>query len=171
MTLPFGLPECCLGSVKDGLIGRGLAFRGGVIVFTNVLMNAVAGGILIGLAASWLFLSLGRVAGISGIVSQAIKRPATIWPVMFVVGLGAGGWIAALFLAPDSTRLDIEPAWLVLGGLIVGFGTRLGAGCTSGHGVCGIARLSPRSIVATMIFVGLGMLTATLLRGVGVIAA
>ncbi len=139
------------------------------MVFTNALMNAVAGGILIGLAASWLFLSLGRIAGISGIVSQAMKHPGTLWPVSFVVGLGAGGWIAALFLAPDSTRAEIEPVWLVLGGLIVGFGTRLGSGCTSGHGVCGIARLSPRSIVATMIFVGLGMLAATLLRGLGVI--
>ena len=139
------------------------------MVFTNVLMNAVAGGILIGLAASWLFLSLGRIAGISGIVSQTMKHPGTLWPVSFVVGLGAGGWIAALFLAPDSTRVEIEPVWLILGGLIVGFGTRLGSGCTSGHGVCGIARLSPRSIVATMIFVGLGMLAATLLRGLGVI--
>ncbi len=141
------------------------------MVFTNVLMNAVTGGILIGLAASWLFLSLGRVAGISGIVSQAIKQPGTLWPVMFVVGLGAGGWIAAFFLSPASNRLDIEPVWLILGGLIVGFGTRLGSGCTSGHGVCGIARLSPRSMVATIIFVGLGMLTATLLRGLGVIDA
>lgn len=141
------------------------------MVFTNVLMNAVAGGVLIGLAASWLFLSLGRVAGISGVVSQAIKHPAAIWPVMFVVGLGAGGWVAALFLAPDSTRLDIEPVWLILGGLIVGFGTRLGSGCTSGHGVCGIARLSKRSIVATMVFVGLGMFAATVLRGLGVIDA
>ena len=87
--------------------------------FTNVLMNAVTGGILIGLAASWLFLSLGRVAGISGIVSQAIKQPGTLWPVIFVVGLGAGGWIAAFFLSPASNRLDIEPVWLILGGLIV----------------------------------------------------
>ena len=141
------------------------------MVFTNVLMNAVAGGMLIGLAASWLFLSLGRVAGISGIVTQAIKHPGTLWPVLFVVGLGAGGWMTTFFLAPATNRLDIEPVWLVVGGLIVGFGTRLGSGCTSGHGVCGIARLSPRSIVATLIFVGLGMFAATLLRGLGVIGA
>ena len=152
-----------------GLISQDLLFHRGVMIFTNVLMNAVIGGILIGLSASWLFLSLGRVAGISGIVSQAIKQPGTLWPVMFVIGLGAGGWITAFFLSPTANRLAIEPVWLIVGGLIVGFGTRLGSGCTSGHGVCGIARLSPRSMVATMIFVGFGIFTATLLRDLGVI--
>jgi len=98
-----------------------------------------------------------------------LKNPGTLWPVLFLLGPGAGGWIATLFVGPASNRLTVEPMWLILGGLIVGFGTRLGSGCTSGHGVCGIARLSPRSIVATMIFVGLGMLTAILLRGTGVI--
>ncbi len=138
-------------------------------MFTNVFTNAIAGGVLIGLAATWLFLSLGRVAGISGIVSQAMKNPGMLWPVLFLVGLGAGGWIATAFTGPAANRLAIDPVWLIVGGLIVGFGTRLGSGCTSGHGVCGIARLSPRSVVATMIFVGLGMLTATLLRGTGVL--
>lgn len=140
---------------------------GRVTVFTN----AIVGGALIGLAASWLFLSLGRIAGISSIVSQALKSPGALWPTFFLVGLGAGGWIAASFVAPTSHRLAIEPVWLILGGLMVGFGTRLGSGCTSGHGVCGIASLSPRSIVATLIFVGCGMLAATLLRGFGIIAS
>ena len=136
----------------------------------DMVMNAVAGGIIIGLAAVWLYLSLGRIAGISGIVGQALRSPGTVWPLLFLVGLGAGGWLGAMVLAAPVDRLELAPGWIVAAGLIVGFGTRLGSGCTSGHGVCGIARFSRRSIAATVIFVGTGMLTATVLHGMGVIA-
>ena len=132
------------------------------------MTNALLGGALIGLAAVWTFLSLGRVAGISGIFAQAIRPPVSsaLWAIAFLVGLGVGGWIATAGLPVVSEPMDVPPALLLAGGIIVGIGTRLGSGCTSGHGVCGIARLSRRSIVATVVFVGVGMLTGTLVHGV-----
>ena len=110
---------------------------------------------------------MGRIAGISGIAAQALTRTReNLWPLLFVVGLGAGGWIGNLVKTPAAIpelgTLDV--VMLVSAGLLVGFGTRLGSGCTSGHGVCGSARLSKRSISATVIFLGVGMLTATLLH-------
>ncbi len=131
------------------------------------MIEAVVGGVLIGLAAVWLFASLGRIAGISGIVGQFIERPVSVgWPVLFILGLGMGGWLAAgLVGGPVGSLPDVAGwAWLVLGGVLVGFGTRLGSGCTSGHGVCGMARFSHRSIVATLTFIAVGMLTATVIH-------
>lgn len=141
------------------------------------LPSSVVGGVLIGLAAIWLYLSIGRVAGISGIAARAIRtRGGTIWPLLFVLGLGLGGWLANLLLGNLSAisqlpvhteQLSLSWPALIVGGLLVGFGTRLGSGCTSGHGVCGIARLSPRSIAATCVFLGTGMLVATGAAGLG----
>lgn len=128
------------------------------------MIEAAAGGVLIGLAAVWLFASLGRVAGISGIVGQIIEQPISIdWRVLFVVGLGMGGWLGAALVGGPVIRIPDPNGWAMLvgGGVLVGFGTRLGSGCTSGHGVCGMARLSIRSIVATLTFLAVGMLTAT----------
>lgn len=130
--------------------------------------SALFGGVLIGLAAGWLYLSLGRIAGISGIVGQLVRNSSGLWPLGFVIGLGIGGLAVMAELEP-SPRMEIDYGVLVLAGLIVGFGTRLGSGCTSGHGVCGIARFSKRSVIATCVFVGTGMLTATLLRATGVL--
>ncbi|MBM4204902.1 MAG: YeeE/YedE family protein [Gammaproteobacteria bacterium] len=130
--------------------------------------SALFGGVLIGLAAGWLYLSLGRIAGISGIVGQLVRNSSGLWPLGFVIGLGIGGLAVMAELEP-SPRMEIDHGVLVLAGLIVGFGTRLGSGCTSGHGVCGIARFSKRSVIATCVFVGTGMLTATLLRATGVL--
>ncbi|NIP16635.1 MAG: YeeE/YedE family protein [Pseudomonadales bacterium] len=133
-----------------------------------MVTNAIIGGLLIGAAAVWLWVTLGRVAGISGIAAQALTRPRqSLWPILFVVGLGVGGWLGQSVRQPESIpELDLDGTILLaLGGLMVGFGTRLGSGCTSGHGVCGIARLSRRSLAATVIFVGIGMLTATLVHG------
>lgn len=135
------------------------------------MTNAIVGGLLIGCSAVWMMWSLGRVAGISGIVATAFRNPGgAVWAWMFLLGLGAGGWLARGLLPVDSidvvSSLGSWPPAMVVGGLLVGFGTRLGAGCTSGHGVCGIARFSPRSLVATCTFVGVGMLTATLIAGV-----
>ena len=133
----------------------------------NTIINAIGGGVLIGGAAVWLWLSLGRVAGISGIAARALTGGKALWPVLFVVGLGLGGWLGNGFQAAAApATLTITQALLLgLGGLLVGFGTRLGSGCTSGHGVCGNARLSKRSIAATLTFLAVGMLTATLVHG------
>jgi uncharacterized protein len=135
--------------------------------FTPV--SALFGGILIGAAATLLLLLNGRIAGVSGIAGGLLKRtPGDIaWRVLFVLGLviGAGGYA---LLSPKPVAIRIDAAWLilVLGGLLVGFGTQLGRGCTSGHGVCGIARLSPRSIVATLVFTISAGVTVFLVRHV-----
>jgi uncharacterized membrane protein YedE/YeeE len=126
---------------------------------------ALIGGSLIGLAAVWLFLSLGRVAGISGIAANALLRSKeNLWPLMFVLGLGIGGWLAYSLSGgrPAMSLSGEHSLWLVIGGVLVGFGTRMGSGCTSGHGVCGMARLSKRSFAATLSFLAVGMATATL---------
>ena len=120
---------------------------------------ALAGGALIGLAAALLLWLNGRIAGISGIVNGAMNGPRgdTAWRVLFILGLivGAGTW---LWLAPPAfiARSNYPLGLIIAAGLLVGFGTRLGSGCTSGHGVCGIARLSPRSIAATLVFMAFG---------------
>jgi len=114
--------------------------------------TSLAGGAVIGLSAALLLLLQGRVAGISGIFGS-LFRPAAgefAWRLMFVAGLLAGG-LGAWLLAPAALAVTVDRSWIAVGvaGLLVGFGTRLGSGCTSGHGVCGISRLSPRSLVAT----------------------
>ena len=91
-----------------------------------------------------------------------------MWQVAFIIGLGIGGLGVMLQMAP-AEKLDVGTGALVIAGLVVGFGTRLGSGCTSGHGVCGIARLSKRSIIATCVFVATGMVAATGLRAAGVL--
>ncbi|MEM1433356.1 MAG: YeeE/YedE family protein [Pseudomonadota bacterium] len=130
------------------------------------MLNALIGGTLIGLAALLLRLSTGRIAGISGLLGQALRGRAAV-PWLFVLGLGAGGWLAQGLIELPAAALQLPTtadgwALLLCGGLLVGVGTRLGSGCTSGHGVCGIARLSPRSIAATMTFMVAGMAIATL---------
>jgi uncharacterized protein len=129
--------------------------------------SGLLGGALIGLAASLLLLGTGRVAGVSGITAGALfsREPsARSWRLAFLAGLVAAGVPFVLF-APGAIAPSPRPLlWLAISGLLVGIGTRLGNGCTSGHGVCGVSRLSPRSLVATALFVGAGMLTVTLLR-------
>jgi len=115
---------------------------------------ALAGGVLIGIAVAMLLLLRGRVAGISGIVAGAVRpgRGDGHWRALFVAGLVAGGLVARL-VDPGAIGAMAAPLpVLALAGLLVGFGTRLAGGCTSGHGVCGVSRLSPRSIVATGTF-------------------
>jgi uncharacterized membrane protein YedE/YeeE len=125
-------------------------------------LPSLLGGVLIGLSASAMFGLLGRVAGVSGIVGGLLAGEGANlpWRAAFVAGLLAGGVLAAP-LAPSMVAMTLErsaPA-LVAAGLLVGYGSRLGSGCTSGHGVCGIARASKRSIVATLTFMGTGALT------------
>ena len=131
------------------------------------VIAALSGGVLIGLAATVLLLLDGRIAGISGILGGAYggKRGDRAWRVTFLAGLACGGWLAVLAgLGEVVERSGYPLGLLVVAGLLVGFGSRLGSGCTSGHGVCGIARLSPRSLVATLVFTLTGMLVVAGLR-------
>lgn len=130
------------------------------------ILNSLVGGAIIGVAAICLFAFNGKIAGISGILYGIFRLPKgdIFWRVMFVGGLLIGGFFFQLLTQQSLVTREGFSVWqLILAGLLVGIGTQLGSGCTSGHGVCGIGRLSPRSIVATCVFVGVGMLTATLL--------
>ncbi len=123
---------------------------------------------MIGLSATLLLLLSGRVAGISGIVGGIFtKGEKSLWRVAFVVGMlfAAVGYVAVVG-REGLVELDVSLPLVVLGGLLVGFGTRLGSGCTSGHGVCGIARFSKRSIVATITFFVVAMVTVFIVRHV-----
>jgi len=126
-------------------------------------LPSLLGGVLIGLSATATLALLGRVAGISGIVGGLLsgERSELAWRASFVTGLLAGGLLAASFHpASFAMTLDRTTTALAIAGLLVGFGSRLGSGCTSGHGVCGIARGSARSITATVTFMTTGALTA-----------
>jgi uncharacterized membrane protein YedE/YeeE len=122
--------------------------------------SALAGGLLIGVAATSLLWFNGRIAGISSITGNLFspQRGEVLWRVIFLVGLvaGAAGFYAAFGGAPQ-TRASYSSGLLIAAGLLVGFGTSLGGGCTSGHGVCGLGRLSLRSLVATVIFLVVGI--------------
>lgn len=128
---------------------------------------SLIGGILIGLAAGAMLLLDGKIAGVSGIVA-GLLRPVTgdtLWRGCFITGLLAGGLLLrVLDLAAYAFTLQRSPGAIVLAGLLVGFGTRLGNGCTSGHGVCGVSRLSPRSIIATLTFITTGALTVFIIN-------
>ena len=132
--------------------------------------TALLGGALIGLAAALLLLLTGRIAGISGIVGGLLPPAAqdAAWRAVFVLGLVLGPLVVGGLGGPGlRVRHVASLPVLVVAGLLVGVGTRLGSGCTSGHGVCGLARRSQRSLVATGIFMGAGMLTATLVHHLG----
>jgi uncharacterized membrane protein YedE/YeeE len=130
-------------------------------------LSSLIGGMLIGLSASLLLWSDGKIAGISGIVGGLLNpvKQDTSWRIAFLAGLLCGG---ALFMiaAPDVFTISIARSTgaLLVAGVLVGFGTRLGNGCTSGHGVCGISRFSPRSLVATVVFMAAGMATVFLVN-------
>lgn len=140
-------------------------------------LTAMLGGALIGLASAVLWLGNGRIAGISGIFGQLLPPAQTvIWRLVFLTclvgsawltarlfpGLGVGGDIPAGLVAPPSGWSVPMPVWLVIAGLLTGVGTKIGNGCTSGHGVCGLARLSFRSLVAVLVFFGVAIVTVTL---------
>ncbi|HYH21478.1 MAG TPA: YeeE/YedE thiosulfate transporter family protein [Azospirillum sp.] len=128
---------------------------------------ALAGGALIGLSAALLLVLNGRVAGISGMLGGLVApaRGETAWRLAFLAGLLAAPLAyAALGGTLPDVQADASAALLVVGGLLVGFGTRLGSGCTSGHGVCGLARLSPRSLVATGVFMAAAVATVFVAR-------
>ncbi len=124
------------------------------------------GGVLIGLSATLLLALSGRIAGISGMVNGAVTFAASeFWRWLFLLGLVAGGVVYEQVLAPQSTPTNPgAPLAMIAAGLLVGFGTRMGSGCTSGHGVCGLGRLSGRSLVAVITFVATGMVTVFITR-------
>jgi uncharacterized protein len=132
--------------------------------FTPV--SSFGGGLMIGLAAALLVLLNGRIAGISGILG-GLLRPAAGevgWRVAFIAGLVLAPVLWLLFGALPAIQIDAGYPLLIAAGLIVGVSTRYGAGCTSGHGVCGLSRLSPRSLVATLAFMGSGFATVFVVR-------
>jgi uncharacterized protein len=128
--------------------------------------SALAGGLLIGLAAALLLWFNGRIAGISGIIGLLLQptRGEVAWRVAFVAGLVVAPLLYALFATLPVPRIDAGTPALVAAGLLVGVGTRYGSGCTSGHGVCGLSRLSLRSAVATAAFMAAGFATVFVLR-------
>jgi hypothetical protein len=131
-------------------------------------LSALAGGVLIGLAAAWLVLQDGRVLGASGLLGGLIPPRAGdwLWRAEAVVGLILAPFVAGFLFQTPSPTIAAGPATLIAGGLLVGFGTRLANGCTSGHGVCGLARLSPRSLAATLTFMVAGFATVFVVRHV-----
>ena len=131
----------------------------------NAYLLPLTGGILLGLSAIWLLLTLGRVAGISGIAWGSIAGPDRGWRWLFLVGLLLGGLLTHTVIGQPLPDESIAPTWLIaISGLLVGIGTRMGSGCTSGHGVCGLGRRSPRSVTATLTFMTLGIVTVFVMQ-------
>lgn len=129
---------------------------------------SLGGGVLLGLASALFILLNGRVLGVSGILGGLVRpRPGnTGWRIAFVAGLLVAPTLWRLFAQPVVPRIEASEAVLVIAGLLVGWGTRYGSGCTSGHGVCGLSRLSPRSLAATLAFMAAGFATVYLVRHV-----
>lgn len=129
---------------------------------------ALGGGLLLGLAAAAFILLHGRILGISGIVGGLIRprRNDVAWRIAFVLGMLAAPVLHRLMVGVHEVRIDASWGMVVLAGLLVGVGTRYGSGCTSGHGVCGLSRLSPRSLAATLAFMGAGFVTVYAIRHV-----
>ena len=120
---------------------------------------SLLGGLLIGTASALFILANGRIAGISGILGGLLHTSAddVVWRLAFILGLIMAAPLLAIFVTPVVPTIEASPTTLVIAGLLVGIGTRYGGGCTSGHGICGLSRLSPRSLIATLAFMGSGM--------------
>lgn len=130
---------------------------------------SLVGGILLGLASAAFILINGRILGISGILGGLLSpRVGDIgWRIAFLLGMAASPWVASLIFPEglmETPRIEAGYVAIAIAGLLVGFGTRYGSGCTSGHGVCGLSRLSPRSLVSTLTFMGLGFATVYVVR-------
>jgi len=130
---------------------------------------SLVGGILLGLASAAFILINGRILGISGILGGLLSPRAgdVGWRIAFLLGMAASPWVASQIFPEglmEAPRIEAGYAAIAIAGLLVGFGTRYGSGCTSGHGVCGLSRLSPRSLVSTLTFMGLGFATVYVVR-------
>lgn len=133
-------------------------------------LQGLIGGLMIGTAAAIMLLGAGRIAGVSGLAARAIglgEGAPRALAVLFILGLPIGAALVAAVAGPVVSRFPMSLATLAVAGLVVGIGTRLGSGCTSGHGVCGVSRLSRRSIVATATFMLTGFVTVAVLNMVG----
>ncbi|EXS70643.1 hypothetical protein BF95_05895 [Sphingobium sp. Ant17] len=132
--------------------------------------QGLIGGLMIGVAAAIMLLGAGRIAGVSGMAARAIGlgsgAPRSL-ALAFIIGLPLGAALVAWAAGPILSRFPMSMATLAVAGLVVGIGTRLGSGCTSGHGVCGMSRLSKRSIVATFTFMATGFVTVAIVNAVG----
>jgi len=140
-----------------------------ISAFPNAMpVEGFMGGVLIGLAAATMLLGLGRIAGVSGMAARATGIADSGAPrniaIAFVIGLPLGAFLVARLFGEVQVSFPTSLLPLIAGGLLVGFGTRLGSGCTSGHGVCGLSRLSPRSMVATALFIASGFVTVAAMR-------
>jgi uncharacterized membrane protein YedE/YeeE len=143
-----------------------------ISAFPNAMpVEGFMGGLLIGLAAAIMLLGLGRIAGVSGMAARATGIADSGAPrnvaIAFVIGLPLGALLISQTVGTVNVNFPASIWPLIIGGLLVGYGTRLGSGCTSGHGVCGLSRLSPRSMVATGMFMASGFVTVGLLRAGG----
>jgi uncharacterized membrane protein YedE/YeeE len=127
---------------------------------------SLAGGVVIGLAAAMFLVFNGRIAGISGILGGLLERPKgdISWRLAFLIGLVAAPLAFSLVAPLPAVQIDADTSTLIVAGLLVGVGTRYGSGCTSGHGVCGLSRFSPRSLVATVAFMLAGFATVFVVR-------
>jgi uncharacterized protein len=136
-------------------------------------LQGLIGGLLIGLASAILLLGLGRIAGVSGLAARGIGLTVSGAPrslaLAFIIGLPLGALFVSQMMGPLDVRFPSSTVMLIIGGLLVGFGTRLGSGCTSGHGVCGLSRLSRRSMVATALFMASGFATVAAMRAAGML--
>lgn len=133
----------------------------------NTIFYPLLGGAFIGLSAALLWLFLGRISGISGILWGALKTGKDkLWRYLFLLGLVIGTGLFHLLSQQAHPSVNASPLVLVIAGVLVGIGVKIGSGCTSGHGVCGIARGSLRSVSATLIFMAAAMLTVFLMKGV-----
>ncbi|KKK99882.1 YeeE/YedE family protein [Rheinheimera mesophila] len=131
-------------------------------------LQSLLGGLLIGLATAFLWLLNGRIAGISGITAGTFISfgPERLWRLAFVLGLILSSWVWLLFVPLPEVQVTGNYWLLAIAGLLVGFGARLGSGCTSGHGICGLSRLSGRSLVATVTFMTVAVVTVFVMRHV-----
>jgi uncharacterized membrane protein YedE/YeeE len=140
--------------------------------FPNAMpVEGFMGGLLIGLAAAIMLLGLGRIAGVSGLAARATGIADTGAPrnvaIAFILGLPLGALLISQTVGAVNVKFPASIWALIIGGVLVGYGTRLGSGCTSGHGVCGLSRFSPRSMLATGMFMASGFVTVGLLRAGG----
>jgi len=129
---------------------------------------SLLGGILAGTASALFILNNGRIAGISGILGGLLspRKGDIIWRIAFLLGLIAAPTITFMFMPAPVVTIEAETATLIIAGLLVGVGTRYGSGCTSGHGICGLSRLSPRSLIATLTFMAAGMAVVFVMRNI-----
>ena len=134
------------------------------------MLDELAGGLLIGLAAAVLWLGIGRISGMTGVMSSlfALHSPQRRWSLWFFIGLIAAYPLFVLTGAEAPMTITSDTRLLVAAGLLVGFGTYIGNGCTSGHGVCGMGRLSVRSVIATCVFMAAGIVTVAVMNALGV---